>query len=159
MDYILKPDQMKIASIDPNNDNAHKILFYERTRRVMIAKTIIGILKNSAIMTLSLNKKHLTWKDGNEEHEDSPIMLKFLFLDLDPSTTINLEKYKTLLENAKLPAYGNCINTLLSKMQLACDHIIENDGTHDDFLRHVFKVLFTTTNPRLKTSPIQLKAH
>ena len=117
----------------------------------MIAKTIIGILKNAAIMTLSLNKKHWTWKDGDEEYDNGPTMLKFLFLDLDPSTTINLEKYKTLLENAKLPAYDNCINTMLSKMQLAYDHIIENDGTHDDFLRHVFKALSTTSNPRFKT--------
>ena len=150
-DHILRPDQMQIAPIDPNTSNTDKVLFYERTRRVMIAKTIIGILKDAAIMTLSINKKHWTWKDGDEEYEDGPTMLKFLFLDLDPSTTINLEKYKTLLENAKLPAYGNCINTLLSKMQLAYDHIIENDGTHDDFLRHVFKALFTTSNPRFKT--------
>ena len=151
MDYILKPEQMQIATIDPNVSNTDKVLFYERTRRVMIAKTITGILKDVAIMTLSLNKKHWTWKDGDEEYEDGPTMLKFLFLDLDPSTTINLEKYKTLLENAKLPAYGNCIKTMLSKMQLAYDHIIENDGTHDDFLRHVFKALSTTSNPRFKT--------
>ena len=151
VNYILKPDQMDIAAIDPNTSASDKVLFYERTRRVMIAKTIIGILKDAAIMTLSLNKKHWTWKDGDEEYEDGPTMLKYLFLDLDPSTTINLEKYKTLLENAKLPAYGNCINTVLSKMQLAYDHIIENDGTHDDFLRHVFKALSTTSNPRFKT--------
>ena len=56
MDYILKSNQMNIAAIDPNTSNTDKVLFYERTRRVMIAKTIIGILKDAAIMTLSLNK-------------------------------------------------------------------------------------------------------
>ena len=43
------------------------------------------------------------------------------------------------------------MNTLLSKIQLAYDHIIENNETHDDFLRHIFKALFTTTNLRFKT--------
>jgi hypothetical protein len=55
-DHILRPDQMQIAPIDPNTSNTDKVLFYERTRRVMIAKTIIGILKDAAIMTLSINK-------------------------------------------------------------------------------------------------------
>ena len=52
---------MNIVVIDPNTNAADKVLFYERTRRVMIAKTIIGVLKDAAIMTLSLNKKHWTW--------------------------------------------------------------------------------------------------
>ena len=60
INYILKPDQMDIAAIDPNTSATDKVLFYERTRRVMIAKTIIGILKDAAVMTLSLNKKHWT---------------------------------------------------------------------------------------------------
>ena len=78
-------------------------------------------------------------------------MFKFFFIELDLSTSINLEKYEELLQSAKLSSNDSCANTLLPKMQITYGYILENDGTHDDFLRHVFEALFITTNARFKT--------
>ena len=47
---------MKITSIDPNLEPSDKVIFYERTRRVMIAKPTTCILKDIAIMTFGLNE-------------------------------------------------------------------------------------------------------
>ena len=76
LDYLLPPEKMKIAPINWNTNSDDKVLFYERTRRVMIAKTILSILKDASITTLGLNKKYWTWKDGDEEYEDGTTMLK-----------------------------------------------------------------------------------
>lgn len=55
-----------------------------------------------------------------------------------------MEKYKTLIETAKLLAYGNCANNMLAKRQTTYDTIIANGSTHDDYLRHFFKALLTS---------------
>jgi len=75
-------------------------------------------------------------------------MLQYLFLEIDPSTIISMEKYKTIIETAKLSAYGNCVNTMLAKMKTAYDTIIENGDTHNDCLRHLFKALLTSSYKR-----------
>ena len=82
----------------------------------MIARTIRGMLKDASLATLNLNKKHWTWIDGDDEHEDGPTMLKYLFLEVNPSTVISILKCKQLIEEAKLSTYGNCTNTMLAKM-------------------------------------------
>ena len=57
---------LKIASIDFGNDTDDNNLFCVRTRCLMIAKTIKGILKGAAVRTLNLNKRYCTWIDGDE---------------------------------------------------------------------------------------------
>ena len=57
--HVLKHPKLKIDKLDPANDTDDKVLFYERVRRVMIAKAIKGMLKAAALATLNLNKKHL----------------------------------------------------------------------------------------------------
>ena len=91
--HILEEPNLTIDTLDPANDTNDKILFYERVRRVMIAKTIKGMLKVAALATLNLNKKHWTWYDGDEEFEDGTTMLKYLFLEINPSTIISMEKH------------------------------------------------------------------
>ena len=57
-----------------------------------------------------------------------------------------MEKYKTLIESAKLSAYDSCVNNMLAKVQTAYDTIIANGSTHDDYLRHLFRSLLTSSN-------------
>ena len=115
-EHVLEHPNLKIDQLDPTNDPNDKVLFYERVIHVMIAKTIKGMLKVAVLATLNLDKKHLTWYDGDEEFEDGPIILKYLFLEINPSTIISMEKYKTLIETAKLLVYRNCDINILAKM-------------------------------------------
>lgn len=114
--HILQYPHLTVSSIDTSNLPGNDVIFYERTCRVMIARTIRGMLKDTSLATLNLNRKNWTWIDGYDEHEDGPTMLKYLFLEVNPSTVISILKYKQLIEEAKLSAYGNCVNSMLSKM-------------------------------------------
>ena len=58
--HVLEHPNLKIDKLDPANDPDDKVLFYERVRRVMIAKTIKGMLKVAALATLNLNKNDWT---------------------------------------------------------------------------------------------------
>ena len=150
--HILQYPHLTVSSTDPGNVPGDDAVFYERTCRVMIARIIRGMLKDASLATLNLNRKNWTWIDGDDEHEDGPRMLKYLFLEVNLSTVISILKYKQLIEEAKLSAYGNCVNTMLSKMQESYDKILENDCTYDDYLRHIFRALFTSSNKRFVLS-------
>ena len=75
-------------------------------------------------------------------------MLKYLYLEINPFTIFSMEKYKTLIETANLLAYSNFVNTMLAKIQTDYDTIIANGSTHDDYLRHIFKALLTSSCKR-----------
>ena len=72
---------------------------------VCTPKTIRSILKDVCLATLNLKKIQWTWIDGYDKHEDVPTMLKFLFLEVNPSTVISILKYNTMIEEVKLSVY------------------------------------------------------
>ena len=124
-DQILKYPNLTLSPIDPDAPPNDKGTFFERTCRVIIARTVRRMLKDASLATLNLNKKQWTWIDNDNEHEDVPTMLKFLFLEVNPSTVISILKYKQITEETKLSAYGNFVNFMLSKMQESHDNILE----------------------------------
>ena len=93
----------------------------------MITRTIRGKLNDASLVSLNLNQTNWIWIGGDNEHEDGPITLKYLFLEVNPSTIISILKYKQLIEEAKLSTYGKCVDNMLSKMQESYDTILEND--------------------------------
>ena len=50
------PTTLTILDLNPDTVISDRALFYERVRRTMIAKSILGTFKHSAINTLMLKK-------------------------------------------------------------------------------------------------------
>ena len=113
----------------------------------MVAKSILGALKPSAVNTIMLKKQYFRWTDSSgDTHDDCPNLLKLFFLEVNPSTKISLQHHKYIISSASLGGYGNNVNNMLNGVEHAYDTIISNKGTHDDYAMHIFKSLMLTKN-------------
>ena len=55
------PTKLLANDLDPANDTNDLKLFYERVRRTMIAKAILGMLKPTAVTTIMYKKDIFRW--------------------------------------------------------------------------------------------------
>ena len=124
----------------------------------MVAKTIFGMLKPSAYQTMMLKKDEFSWTTVDVIVKyDGPTILKLIFLEVNPSTKISLQDYKSVISKASLDGYRNNVSEMLNSMQKAYHHIIENDGTHDDYLLHLIHAIMTSMNKIFKNYIHNLK--
>ena len=144
------PSKKVVKILDYTKDE-DKALFYEQIRRTMVAKTIFGMLKPSAYQTIMLKKDEFSWTtvDGIIKY-DGPTILKLIFLEINPSTKISLQDYKSVISKASLDGYRNNVSEMLNSMQKAYHHIVENEGTHDDYLLHIIDAIMTSKNKIFK---------
>ena len=87
---------------------------------------------------------------GIYTHDDGPTLLKLIFLEVNPATKVSLQTHKDIITSAKLGGYGNNVSTMLNAMENAYDTIISNQGSHDDYVMHIFKALLTSKNDIFK---------
>ena len=59
-------------------------------------------------------------------------------------TRIYLQSHKDIISKAKLAGYGNDVNSMLNAKEKSFDTIIDNNGTHDDFMIHLFNSLLSS---------------
>ena len=145
------PTSQKAVDLDPATKPADLKLFYERTRRTMIAKAILGMLKPSAKVTIMLKKDIFRWTDTDgDTHDDGPTLLKLIFLEVNPATKVSLQTHKNTITAARLGGYGNNVSTMLNAMECAYDIIISNSGSHDDYIMHIFQAILSSKNQTFK---------
>ena len=141
------PTALNAKVLDPASSPSDLKLFYERVRRTMIAKAILGMLKPAAVVTIMHKKKLFRWTDTDgDTHDDGPTLLKLIFLEVNPATKVSLQSHKTIISSAKLGGYRNNVSTKLNAMENAYDTIISNQGSHDDCIMHIFSSLLSTKN-------------
>ena len=142
----LLPVQNIVATLDPNNPD-DVVLHYERTRRIMIAKALLGMFKSGALNTIMLKKKLFQYKTSADKiYEDGPTILKLIFQEASPATRTSLIHWKEIISGAKLGAYQNNVHTMLNAMQKAYEEIINNDEQHSDYMIHLFAALLSSSH-------------
>ena len=84
------PVQNIVATLDPSNPD-DVALHYEKTRRIMIAKALLGMFKSGALNTIMLKKKLFQYKTfADKVYEDGPTILKLIFMEASPATRTSL---------------------------------------------------------------------
>ena len=140
----LLPAKNIMAPLDPNNEE-DVILHYERTRRIMIAKALLGMFKAGALNTIMLKKNLFQYKgDTDKTYDDGPTILKLIFMEANPATRTSLIMWKEIISGAKLSAYQNNVHYMLNAMQKAYEEIINNDEQHSDYMIHLFNALLSS---------------
>ena len=140
------PVQNIVATLNPN-DPDDVVLHYERTRRIMIAKALLGMFKSGALNTIMLKKKLFQYKTAaHKVYEDGPTILKFIFMEASPATRTSLIQWKEVISGAKLAAYQYNVHTMLNAMQKAYEEIINNDKQHSDYMIHLFAALLSSSH-------------
>ena len=74
------PEKLVVTTLDPAGVSADKVKFFERVRRTMFAKAILGMLKPTAVTTVIHTRELFRYKDGDEDtHDDGQTLLKLIF--------------------------------------------------------------------------------
>jgi len=141
------PTPLKTTDIDPSTTDGHKVYFYQRVRSKMISKAIEAHIAKKSFKALLLEKADFCWKDPNGTlNHDGPTMLWKVLRSCHPDTVVGFEDNKNIIEQATLAKYNNNVIDMLTDMQENFDYIIANRGSHDDFLRHIYKALLSGQN-------------
>ena len=105
------------------------------------------MLKPAAVITIMHKKKFFRWTDADgDTHDDGPTLLKLIFLEVNPATKVYLQTQKDIITSAIFGGYGNNVSAMLNAMENAYDTIISNQGSHDDYIMHIFSALLSTKN-------------
>lgn len=106
-----------------------------------------GMFTSSAKQFMMLKKNQLRWTNTNGEiFDDGPTLLKLIFLEVNPETKISLQSHKVIISKANLSGYGNDVNVMLNVQEKTFNTITDNNGSHDDFMIHLFNSLLSSKN-------------
>ncbi len=112
----------------------------------MIEKGIKAHLTQAYFMKLLLQKSKFQWTDSfGNVYNDGPIMIKIIMDGINQSTRVGFSAFKAQIEKATLAKYGNDVEKMLDEMH-STYNTIELDGSHEDFICHIFQNLLSGTN-------------
>lgn len=139
-------DNRIVRQIDPAGNANDRPLFYRRVKSQIIAKAIENTMKPASFKTLELRKSAYQWYDQarGEMVNDGPTMLHLILSSINPSTKVGNSTLKLSLSSARLSQYNNELDKMLDAMQATYDRIIENNGSHEDFMLNIYQALTDT---------------
>ena len=138
---------LSISVIDPDtkvHDHPH---FCARVRLEMISKGIQAHISKASFQDLLLEKKHFEWAGvSGDQKWDGFIMLLLVLKKINPTTQVGISNLKNAIEKVTLQKSSNNVVVMLNRMQQNLEDIKDRGSTHDDYLRHMFRALITSSN-------------
>jgi len=143
------PDDMKIATIDPVNDQDDEKIFYKRVRSRMIADRLLGTISTSTRKTLFTKKNHFTWLDndntGNNIY-DGPSILFLLMESVNPNTRVGVSDLKAKIRTTRMEAFEHNVSDMLDEIESSYNQITELGYKHDDIVMDTFDSILSSKN-------------
>lgn len=147
--------------IDPANEPNDREVFYDRVRSNVINKFLDNTLDPTTLDNLRLSSDLFSFTDGHGEiKEDGPTKLYLLLKAQDPSTIVNIENHRRVIESIKLQDHNNNVKEMIETIQKHYKIIKDNNGEYGDstFRRHIFDALQTGPNPDFNKKIGDIKA-
>ena len=113
----------------------------------MLDIRIKNILIHQDYNSLLASKDKFIWRHPNGQDEyDGPTMLYLLLQKIKPYKLVLARKYKHNLRNATSAQFNHNIQHLIYYMRTQYNSIIDQGGSHDDYLYDIFTSLQTSSN-------------
>ena len=156
----IPPAPWNAMEIDPAANAAHQTVFHDRVRGNVVNKFLDNTLDPASLDSLRLEKDKFTFIDRfGKAKEDGPTKLLLLLQSQDPSTIVNIENHRTVIETIKLQDYQNNVKDMIADIQKHYKVITDNNGEYgaSTYRRHVFNALQSGPNAKFnaKISAIQ----
>ena len=132
--------------LDPANDPADKITFYDRVHSNVVTELLKNILTSTGFSKVIQGKKDeitFTCPATGNEKIDGPCLLYLLFDRVDPSLVVSMESLREQIETAKLHKFKNNVDELLSYIEERYEKILDNSATCESILRYTFNALLS----------------
>ena len=137
----------KAFAIDPANNAADKVVFYQRQRANMIGLRLHGSLNAASLASLKLKENLYMWTtQDNELIYDGVTMLQILVDTVKPSLRAGVADLKEKLRQSKLATYSYDVSEMLNKMESTFREIQKQGQTHEDYILDLFRALATGNN-------------
>lgn len=145
----IPPQPWSARVLNPAANDADRTIFYSRVRSAVVLELLNNSLDLATLETLQMDKEMYTFTDVNGiEKEDGPTKLWCYLKRLDPSTNVNIETHRRIIENARLHQYKNNVATMINDLSKHHKIITDNRGAYENstFLRHCFDALQSGPN-------------
>ena len=83
---------------------------------------------------------------NSDQKWDRLVMLWLILKKINSTTQVGIKNLKDTIEESTLLKSSNNIVVMLDRMQQNLEDIKDRGSTHDDYLRHMFCTLMTSTN-------------
>ena len=141
-------------TLDPANDPTDRVTFFDRVRSAVIIEFLNNSLEPNALAAIALEKEKFTFTDasGNEK-QDGPTKLYLYLKKLDPSTAINIENHRRLIETCRLQKFDMNVTDMVVFIESHFKTIIDNGGEYNEktYIRHIFDALLSGPNAKFNT--------
>ena len=147
-----------VQDINPQNDANDRKIFHTRARCNMIAYRVFGYFTAASVKKLTQYKHNYQWINSQGQSEfDGPTVVWYIIHIVKPTTVVGVSQYKTLIGQARLPAFNHNVRDMLTKMEQDYQHIIMEGQKHEDYLLHIFNALGSSKNDEFRTYIAGLK--
>ena len=115
----LTADPFTMTTIDPENVEDDKGIFYSWVDSQVVTELIKNILTNAEYSKIMLKKNIFTFQDDTTGNKiiDGPCLLKLLFYCIDPNAVVGVKVLRQNLEATKLHPNQNYIFAMITDME------------------------------------------
>lgn len=153
--FLTRQTSITVLKIDPLNVEADRVVHQRRVRSEMVAKWLKNNFSEASIKSLALRSEQYLWiipaEDGGGFHYDGPTMLKLILDEIQPSTTIGTDNFRTIIQNCRLPKHGYNITAAMEEIEQNVKQIARHGETYDSLRLHVFNCLMSAKNSSFRT--------
>ena len=113
----------------------------------MIAKAMEGSITKAYLKKLRLRQGGYAWAEaGGLIRNYGPTIIDLLLKIIKPATRIGVSNLKDEIEKATLAKFGNNEKDLLDYISSNFSIIIDKVERHKDYVRHIFRDIFSGPN-------------
>ena len=161
-DNVLIPAQPWTAvDLTPATVDDDKKKFFSRVHGNVVVEIIKNCLTPSGWDDLMLEKDKFTFvtSTGSESY-DGPVMLKVLFENIDPTSSVNIELHRQAIEGAKLHDFKGNVVEMLKSIEKHHQSIVGNGHSYDadTYRRHLLSALLSGSNDVFNTKLQSIKS-
>ena len=161
-DNALVPAQpWTAADLDPATVDDDKKKFFSRVHANVVVENIKNCLTPSGWEDLMLEKDKFTFvtSSGGESY-DGPVMLKVIFENVDPTSSVNIELHRQAIEGAKLHDFKGNVVEMLKSIEKHHQSIVGNGHSYDSdtYRRHLLSALLSGSNDVFNTKLQSIKS-
>ena len=114
----------------------------------MVSKFVLNSVTKAWIDELYLHRRaYECFRIEQRVHvQDGPSLIKVIFDIVNPEATVSVRELKKQMTKMEVKMHGKNVKSMLTFMQILHSEMLQEDGSHDDYIDDVPVSLMTVDN-------------
>ena len=147
----------KDGLVYPTEDKA---VIKERALRTMVSNFILNSVTKAGIDELDLHRHDYEYfrMEQRVHVQEGPSLIKVIFDIVNPEATVSVRELKKKLGKMEVNMHGKNVKSMLTSMQMLYSEILQEGGSHEDYIDDVLAALMTVNNDEFKLEIMLMKS-